>query len=233
MENKEDIMNLFHMDSPFARFMNRLVDIVVIGIITLVCCIPVVTVGAAITALYYVLLKMVRRSDGNILHQYFKAFKQNFRQSTVLWLIMAAVIIVLALDYNLLYNLELSYENVQWILLFIVTALAAMVGSYILPLQAQFENPVSRTLKNAFILAVMNLPRSILILLVKLSPVLVLFFYPESMYILGIFCIAGIPYLCTELLVKIFDKYIPVEEHASDEEFSIPETEEETETQED
>ncbi len=204
-------MNLFHMDSPFARFMNRLVDIVVIGIITLVCCIPIVTVGAAITSLYYVTLKMVRRSDGNILHQYFRAFKQNFRQATALWGIMAAVIAVLWLDYNLLYGLELSFEGIQWILLFIITVLAAMVGSYIFPLQAQFENPVRQTLKNAFILSIMNLPRSILILLVKLSPLLVLFIYPEVMYILGIFCLAGIPYLCTELIVKIFDKYMPEE----------------------
>lgn len=205
-------MNFIRYDSPFARFMNRLVDIVVLGIITAVLCVPVITVGAAYSSLYYVTLKMVRGDDGNILRQYFDAFKQNFRKATCLWLIMLAVIVILYVDYTLLYSLDLNLEGASWVTLFIVTVVFALIGSYIFPLQAQFENPVFRTIKNAFILSIMNLPRSILILLVKLSPVAVFIFYPEALYILGFFCVAGLPYLSTEIFVKIFDKYIPRDE---------------------
>lgn len=211
-------MNFIRYNSPFARFMNRLVDIVVLGILTAILCIPVVTVGAAYSALYYVTLKMVRREDENILRQYFAAFKQNFLKATALWLIMLLVIVILFVDYTLLYNLDLSLEGASWVTLFIMTVVFALIGSYIFPLQAQFENPVFRTIKNSFILSVMNLPRSILILLVKLSPLAVFIFYPEALYILAFFCVAGLPYLETEIFVKIFDKYIPKEDEIEEDE---------------
>lgn len=220
-------MNFIRYNSPFARFMNRLVDIVVLGILTAILCLPVVTVGAAYSALYYVTLKMVRREEDNILRQYFAAFKQNFLKATALWLIMLAVIVILFVDYTLLYNLDLSLEGASWVTLFIMTAVFALIGSYIFPLQAQFENPVFRTIKNSFILSIMNLPRSILILLVKLSPLAVFIFYPEALYILAFFCVAGLPYLETEIFVKIFDKYIPkddeeIEEDEEGEDSALP-----------
>jgi len=210
-------MNIFRLNSPFMRFMSKLTDIVGLGLITLLCCLPVVTVGAAYTALYYTTLKMVRRKEGSVYKFYFKAFKENFWKSTALWLIMAVVLVVLYVDFSLLYNLELTNEGVAWIATIIIAVLVAMVSSYVFPLSAQFENTVGGTLKNSFILSIMNLPRSILILLVKLSPVLVLMFNPTTLYILGIFCIAGLPYLETELFIKIFDKYIPDEEQEEEE----------------
>lgn len=211
-------MNIFRMNSPFMIFMSKLADIVALGVITLVCCLPVVTVGAAYTALYYTMLKMVRRKEGSVYKFYFKAFKENFWKSTGLWLIMAAILLVLFIDFSLLYNLELANEGVAWITTIIVAVIVVMVSSYVFPLNAQFDNTVGGTIKNSFILSIMNLPRSILILLVKFSPVLVLMFNPTTLYILGIFCIAGLPYLETELFVKIFDKYIPDEEQEEEEE---------------
>jgi len=213
-------MNIFRIGSPFMNFMSRLVDIVVLGIVTALCCLPIVTAGAAFAALYYVNLKIARgqveSNLGVLMRLYFKGFKENFWKATALWAIIAAVGSVLVIDYSLLTQLDMSNESVVWIVLIILTVLAAMIASYVLPLQAQFENPVGRTIKNAFILSIMNLPRSLYILFIKLSPVLVAFFYPEIMYILGIFCIAGIPYLETEVFVKIFAKYMPDEEEDED-----------------
>ena len=199
-------MNIFRMNTPFMKFMSRLTDIVALGIITLLLCLPLVTVGAAYTALYYTTLKMVRGKEGSVYKFYFKAFKENFWKATGLWLIMAVVIYLLYVDFSLLYNLELANEGIAWIGTIIIAVLAALIVSYVFPLTAQFENTIGGTLKNSFILSIMNLPRSILILLVKLSPVLVLMFNPTTLYILGVFCIAGLPYLETELFVKIFDK---------------------------
>ncbi len=197
--------------------MSRLVDIVGLGIVTLLCCVPLFTVGAAFSALYYVTLKMVRREDDGIYRQYFRAFRQNFLKGTALWLIMAAIIAILYVDYSLLVTQDISYKSLEWILLIIISVVLALVFCYVFPLQAQFENPVGRTLKNSLLLCIMNLPRSILILGVKLAPVVVLIFYPNLLYLLAIFCIAGLPYLCTELFVKIFDKYIPKAEEPAEE----------------
>lgn len=217
-------MNIFRYDSLFGRFMNRLVDILVLGVLVIGCSIPLVTVGASLSAMYYVTLKMVRGDEGNVARQFFKAFKDNFWKGTALWLIVAAVIAVLYVDFALLYQREMAMESAEWIMLFIITGVLALIGEYIFPLQAQFENSVGRTVKNAFLVSIMNLPRSILILLVKLSPVLVLIFYPEAMYILVFFCVAGLPYLESEILVKVFAKYMPEQEEKDDDSFAgIPE----------
>ncbi|MBE6759359.1 MAG: DUF624 domain-containing protein [Ruminococcaceae bacterium] len=205
-------MNIFRIGSPFMVFMSKLVDILFLGIIALVCCLPIVTVGASVTAVYYTVLKMVRRKEGSVYRFFFKAFKENFWKSTVLWLIMAAVITVMYADYTLLMSRDMAYESVLWIGLVVMSILAVMVGTYVFPMQAQFENTIFGTIKNSFILSIMNLPRTILILLVKFCPIFVAFFYPEAMYILAFFCIVGIPYMEMELFVKIFDKYIPDED---------------------
>ncbi|MBE6754071.1 MAG: DUF624 domain-containing protein [Ruminococcaceae bacterium] len=204
-------MNIFKIGSPFFNFMSRLADIVILGIVAAVCCIPVVTVGASMSALYYVLLKLARHEeiDRGILPTYFKAFGQNFWKATGLWLIMAVVIALLFVDYNLLYNLDLNNESISWTTLIIMTVILTFIGNYIMPLQAQFENPIRRTLKNSFILSVMNLPRSLALLAVQLSPLLVWIFYPELLFVL-LFCnITIIPYLKAEIFVKVFAKYMP------------------------
>ncbi|MBO5999901.1 MAG: YesL family protein, partial [Lachnospiraceae bacterium] len=69
--------NLFSMDSPLMKVLSRVADLLILNLLTVVCCIPVITAGAAFSAMYYVLLKMVRGEEGYIVKQYFKAFKEN------------------------------------------------------------------------------------------------------------------------------------------------------------
>ena len=217
-------MKIFSYDSLFGRFMNRLVDVLVLGILVIGCSIPIITIGASLSALYYTTLKMVRGDDTNVASLFFRGFKDNFWKGTALWLIVAAVMAVLYVDYALLYQREMALESAEWIMMFIITGVLALIGGYVFPLQAQFENSVGRTLKNSFLVSIMNLPRSFLILLIKLSPILVWMFYPEAMYILIFFCVAGLPYLETEILVKVFAKYMPEQEERDDDSFApIPE----------
>ncbi len=88
----------FSMDNKFFTFMNKVADLCILNIICLVCCIPIVTAGASITAMYYVTLKMVRNEEAYIVRSFFKSFKDNFKQATIINLIMIAVGAVLCLD---------------------------------------------------------------------------------------------------------------------------------------
>jgi uncharacterized membrane protein YesL len=210
-------MSLFSYNSPFSRFMMRLVDVVVLSLLTLLCCLPIVTIGAAFSALYYVLIKMVRDTDTGIVRSYFKGFKDNFFKATILWLIMAVVIAVIFMDFYLLSNVEMNYSDLIRIVLLIMSALLLMIGIYIFPMQAQFENTVIGTLKYSFIVCMMNLPRSFLLLLIMLCPIIILLLFPETVYFLPFLCIAAVPYLQTQILVPVFEKYMPKE---TDEEMS-------------
>ncbi len=203
-------MNLFNYDSPFSRFMMRLVDIIVLSFLTLLCCLPIITIGAAFSALYYVLLKMVRDTDNSIVRSYFKAFKDNFVKGTLLWIVLLVILFVLYMDFYLLLNERMDHTDLMLILILIMSAIFLMVGNYIFPMQAQFENSVWGTIKKSFLVCVMNLPRSLLLLLIMVSPLLIIvLLFPEMEYFLPFVYIAPIPYLKTQILVRVFDRYMP------------------------
>ena len=91
---------IFDMNNKFFRFMSKVADLCILNIICVVCCIPVITAGASITAMYYVTLKMVRNEEAYIVRSFFKSFKQNFKQATIINLIMLLIGLVLYVDLN-------------------------------------------------------------------------------------------------------------------------------------
>ena len=74
-------MNFFNLDSPFMRFLTKMADLIILNILYMICCIPIVTIGAASTALYTVSMKAVKNEESYIIRGYFKAFKENFKIS--------------------------------------------------------------------------------------------------------------------------------------------------------
>lgn len=68
--------------------MGRAADLMILNIVFIICCLPIVTIGASLTALHYVTLKMVRNEESYIVKSFFKSFKQNFKQATIINLIM-------------------------------------------------------------------------------------------------------------------------------------------------
>ena len=88
-------MSFFSLDSKFSQIMGRVFDLMMLNIIFLIMCIPIVTIGANFTAMYYVTLKMIKNEETYIFRTYWKSFRENFKQATAIWLILLAVLIVL------------------------------------------------------------------------------------------------------------------------------------------
>jgi uncharacterized membrane protein YesL len=80
-------MRIFNAESPLMEGLSKVADLVILNLLVLLCCIPVITAGAALTGMHYVLLKMARDEEGYIVRSYFKSFKENFLQATGMWLI--------------------------------------------------------------------------------------------------------------------------------------------------
>ena len=89
---------LFNMDNKFFTVMGRVADLIMLNVVFLICCLPIVTIGASLTALHYVTLKMARNEESYIIRSFFKSFKQNFKQSTLIWILMAAVAVFLYME---------------------------------------------------------------------------------------------------------------------------------------
>lgn len=146
--------SLFDPNNSVMQFITRIVYSVYLNILWFICCIPIVTIGASTTALYYVTLKMAKNEEGNITKAFFHSFKTNFKQGAVITLILLALGIVLGIDGYVLYHMR--FENAGWTILtaiFIVAAVAyGIVLMYIFPLLSHFDNTTKAMFKNALMI---------------------------------------------------------------------------------
>lgn len=85
------LSGFFNYDNPVWRFIGKFGDLIILNVLWFVCSIPIFTIGASTTAVYYVTLKLARNDDGYTIRSFFKSFKENFKQATIIWLIMLAV----------------------------------------------------------------------------------------------------------------------------------------------
>lgn len=148
--------DLFNADGPVLQFVNKIVYSVYLNILWFVCCIPIVTIGASTTALFYVTLKMAKNEEGNITKSFFHSFKDNLKQGTKIWLILLSLGIILGIDGYVLYHIR--FENIFWTLcmavFFVAAAAYAIVLMYIFPLLARFDNTVGAMFKNALFIGI-------------------------------------------------------------------------------
>ena len=146
--------SLLNPESKLMLIFTKIAYSAYLNILWFLCCLPVVTAGASTTALFYVTLKMAKDEEGNVTKSFFRAFKENFKKATVIWLILLALGIVLALDGYIFYHMR--FENAFWAVgtaVFLVAVAAyAIVLMYIFPLLARFENTVRAMFLNSIML---------------------------------------------------------------------------------
>ena len=216
---------LFNMDNKFFSFMGRAADLFMLNVVFVICCLPVVTIGASLTALHYVTLKMARNEESYIIRSFFKSFKQNFKQATIINLIMLLIAGVLYFDTNIVRQMGGSMSKVLYIIFIALGIIYLAVFLYIYPVLAKFYNSIKNTFQNAFLMSIMHLPYTILMALVTIAPAAIFFipdFRVQSVVIL-LFVLLGfalLAFINGHFLVKIFDNYIVPEKDEISEEDS-------------
>lgn len=207
--------NLFNMDNAFFRALGKLADLMILNILFIIFSLPIVTIGASWTAMYYVTLKLAENEEGYIIRSFWKSFKQNFKQATVIWLIMLLIGIILVLDLLIMRNASGTVTDVFRIIITATMIVYFIVLTYVFPVLARFYNSIRGTVKNAFIIAVANLPRTIAIAAVSIGAVLVTFLNTYTIwYGLLVWILAGfalVAYANSYFFKKIFSKYMPQE----------------------
>lgn len=212
----------FAMDGKFWRVLTKVADIVWLNILTVLCCIPVITAGAALTALYSLTMKMVRDEEGYVTRSFFKAFGQNFLKSTVMWLIILAGTAVILADVFIIGNYAMEFFYYLLIPMCAITLVLLGLFLYVFQLQAYFENTIRGTMKNALKLAVAHLPYTLLFLILQALPIVVIILAIEGytgLVMLLVGC-SGIAYICSYAYRGIFEKYeeAPAQEEKAPEE---------------
>lgn len=199
-------MKFLNIDSPFMQVMNKVADLMILNLLTVVCMIPLITAGAALTAMHYQVLKIVRDEECYVVKGYFKAFRENFVQSTAIWLILLVIGLILGGDFYIMYVTETEYHMIFKAVLGAVAIFALFTLIYVFPVQAKFANPVLRTLKNALAMSILQAPKSILMLVLYLIPMVLMVFAPSIFPLIMLFGITVPAFLSAKLYNKFFLK---------------------------
>lgn len=202
------------MDSPLMRFLTKIADLMVLNILFCVTSIPLITIGASWTALYSVTLKMVRDEEGSVSRSYFRSFRQNFKQATLLWLGVLVVLALLVLDIRILNGVAggtapgLLRVGVE-----ILALLGIMVLQYLFPSLARFEASLADTLKNACMMALAHLPKTALMTAAAVGAVWITLINNTTIAIgLMVWPLIGFSLMAfgnSGILRKTFDNYVP------------------------
>ncbi|MBR6382284.1 MAG: YesL family protein [Lachnospiraceae bacterium] len=213
-------MKLFNLDSPLIQFLSKMADLMWVNILTLILCLPIVTAGAALTAMHYVCLKIVRDEECYITKSFFHSFKENFLQSTGLWLIMLFIAGVLGTDLYLMYLQAIQVPAVIRIVIIAITVFAVLIGLMVFPIQAKFTNPIRGTLKNALIVTMLQFPKVLLMLVLYLLPFVLAYFFLQIFPVVVLLGLSLPAFVSAMLYNKIFkkmeDRYYEAHPEAND-----------------
>jgi uncharacterized membrane protein YesL len=196
----------FDSDNPVMRFLARLVDLAVLNILTVCTSFLIVTAGGALTAMNHVLLHLVRKDETYVTRMFWSSFKSNFKQGIPEGLLVLAVAMITAVDLWALHGSESRIATVLMIAVTIIAMFLAVTFVYMFALQSRYENTVRGTIINAFSLAIGNLPKTALMLVVWLVWALILVYLNKAAP--GFFLIYGLTlpgYLCAMLYNGVFN----------------------------
>ena len=207
-------MKFLDPNGPVFRFLNRIGDLMILNLLCIVCCLPIVTAGASVTAMYYVALRIRRKEDSGVIRDFFHSFRQNLKQGILLHLLLSAITIILALDLYVLWQLlefELFYK-----ILFGATAVLTLyfLANYLYtyPLLAQFNNTIGGILKNARFMSLKHIGHTVAMLLVTAAPWVTALYVPYLLeWILFFFLFIGFSataFFNARYFMVIFDQYI-------------------------
>lgn len=199
-------MNLFDMDGTLYKIGTALADIFLLSFLWIIFSIPLLTIGASTTAVYYVCTKKAAGSDSYVLKGFLKSFKDNFIISTVVFIILLAIAFVIWINYRTLGEVELGFLHFPVrIALVIVTTQMVFVSMYVFPIISRFDVTVKNSLKFALQLSNVHLFFSISNIVLFVAILIVTMWVPALfIFIPGIFA-----YFSAGLFVKIFRKHNP------------------------
>ncbi len=200
----------FNLDNKFFQALGKLVDCMALSALWLVCSLPIVTFGASTSALYYAIHKSVRGNRGYMTKNFFHAFTKGFKQSTLSWLILLVVQIVLGMDaYITFQTLKTGNKMGVFFYFFLIMIVFSIIWAcYLFPYAARFEDGVKATMKNALLMMIIHLPWSLLILVLFAVAAIAVYVFPVL-----IFLMPALLFLTYDgILERIFRKYMSEED---------------------
>ena len=186
--------------------LTKVADLMWVNLLTLMMCIPVVTADAALTAKDYMCYKLLKNEEAGITKGFFHSFKQNFKQATLIWLMMLVVLGFIVVDVLFAIGLSGTGINIVRAIIYAVAFFVYIACIMIFPVLARFDNTVFGTVKSGLHMTVAILPRAILMGVLYVIPIYVGLKWFAVIPIVIMFGISGPGYISAMLYRKAFEQ---------------------------
>lgn len=201
---------LFSTEGLVYRYMMRLYQLMLLNLLLILSCLPIVTIGAAITAAYGTAFRMQQHTEGNILHTFFYKFKEEWKRSSIVWLSVLGLLILTWFGYpmirTLLFSSQISFYGGMLLL-----TISLLMLLYLFPLLARFENKLSAAVVHALVLSIKHIPYSIIVFLLSVGGIVFPLYLPK-LFILWLFIGGGaVVYGSSLNFSKVFKGYDTIE----------------------
>ena len=165
---------LLDLDNPILQILARVGDLMITNVLFLLCCVPLVTVGASLAAMTKVTQNITKDTSDGIVMTFFRAFRSNFKQATAAWLCLVVIAVGLGCNWFLILSYFAGTVSLVLRCALGVLALAVLaVAVYVFPLMVRYENTLKQHCLNAMILTIYKLPRTIGLLFLLLLPLII------------------------------------------------------------
>ena len=201
---------LFNLNSPWVQRFAMLTNLVMLNILWLICCVPIVTAGAATAALYHTVFQYHTKVDDAVLLPFFRGFRSNFKQSTLLLLPLVALLGLLGFD--MIYLASRGQGTAILFLLIVATFFVMGILAHLFPLIARFDMNAKALLRTAFSMVILHFPATFLVISLTLLPGFLLVVFPAQFLQFGVawagVWFAAIAYFFGKFLLKAWNKHI-------------------------
>lgn len=198
-------MKFFSVESPLYKFMQSLWDILKLNFMWIIFCIPIVTIGGSTIAAFSVLLRMSEDQEGNVIKDFWKAFRENWKQGILIGLLPPICFEAVFLDFQLYNAVEKGGLGIL-----IVGCFSAYIFIfcliYVFPLLARYDNTVINSIKNSFRIGMKFFGRTFLLLVIIAVEVLIIFWNPTTKFVGALIGPACIMYTISGVAMHIFRK---------------------------
>lgn len=201
---------LFDINNPIMRWVIRIFDCICLSILWVVTCLPVITVGAATTALFASIHRYIRLEEGSMLKTYFLAFRDNFKRSTLCWLVMLVILALLVVDVLVFRTMAINGQllgKLYWLVMLLVGVVAAWMA-YLFSYADRFDGNVKDVLKYSFLLMILHPVKAVTVLLILLAGAALVAIGPVALSIVP----ALVCWLCDVVITGVFSQHLREED---------------------
>ncbi|MBE5928796.1 MAG: DUF624 domain-containing protein [Lachnospiraceae bacterium] len=207
---------MFGSDSRLMKILGKIFDIGYLSLVFIISCIPIITIGAAFTALYYTSVKVIRRERGYVFQEYMRSFKLNFVPATIIWVIQAVLTFIMAYNYYSVVGPE--GESVGFLAgaYIVMGLLIYAISCFAYPVLSRFDLKVSKIIRFSFFLAVKYFYFTIPMIVLSLGSIIAIILLAPAVPIVPLLFPTVANYLNSFMIEWVFKKYMPKEEHVTE-----------------